>query len=367
MVDQKYNLISFGGIKSKPDYRDIALSSVVVPITLPDAYEVDVKDIPIWNQRKLGACVGHAAAKYKQELDKEDTKTIIPLSSRFVYSICKALDGFLGEGTYPRLSMTVLRDYGCATEATMVNDTTLDHDSYIYNRNIANIPAQAMEEAKKYKIGSFAAVDISKDGIKSAIFQAYGCSMLMRVGNEWYTDVNGNITWEASKVLPVRPPNPMTSGHQVYVYKYETVGDDLKVYFINSWSEQWGLAGKGWFWLSQYKPFIDEAWTAIDIPQDLLDNVNNLPKPGEFKHNFSKNIKYGEQSTEVTALQTALKIDGVFTYPYVTGYFGSVTAKAVLDFQLKYAIPLSWYERYILAGKLVGPKTLSVLNQKFNK
>ena len=358
--------ISTGGIPSPKDYRDVALSSVVVPIALPDSYEVDVKDIPIWNQRKLGACVGHAGAKYKQELDKEDTKTVIPLSARFLYSICKAQDGCPGEGTYPRVSMAALMDYGCATEATIVNDTTLDHETYVYNRQIANIPMAAIEEAKKYKISSYAAVDISKNGIKSAVFQAFGCSMLVRVGNEWYTDTEGNITWDASKILPVRPPNPITSGHQIYVYKYETVGNDLKVYFINSWSDQWGLAGKGWFWLSQYLPFIDEAWTAIDIPQDLLDNVNNLPKPGDFKHNFLTTLKLGQTSDEVRALQIALKIDGSFKYPYITGFYGNITAKAVLDFQLKY-VSLNWYEKYILAGNLVGPKTLSVLNQKFNK
>ena len=367
MSPEEMIIAGTGGVPSPKDYRDVALSSVVIPVSLPDSYEVDITNIPVWYQKHIGSCVGHAGAKYKQELDKVDTKTIIPLSARFLYALCKCLDGFSGEGTYPRLSMSVLRDYGCSTEATVPNNADLDHETYVYNRKIENIPVEAIEEAKKYKISSFASVDISKEGIKSAIFQAYGCSMLVRTGEEWYTGTNGVISWAAKDVLPIRPPNPITSGHQIYVYKYETVGDDLKVYFMNSWSKDWGLNGIGWFWLSQYQPFIDEAWTAIDVPQDLLDNIHDLPKPADFKHNFTRPIRFGENSDEVKTLQTALKIDEEFKYPYITGFFGTVTQKAVLDFQTKHNISLTWYEKYVLAGKTVGPKTLSVLNQLFNK
>lgn len=319
------------------------------------------------NMLSVHNCVGHAGAKYKQVLDHEDTKKVIPLSARFLYAVCKCLDGYPDQGTYPRLSMKVLKDYGCATEVLVPNDSHLDHESYVFQRNITNISVDATAEAKKYAIASYASVDMSTEGIKRAIFQSYGCSALVKYNRNWCSDINGNITWEASKILPIRPSTVNPSGHEVYFYKYETVGNDMKVWFINSFSNQWGDNGKGWFWYSEYKPYIAEAWTAIDIPQDLLDNVNSLPKEDEFKYNFVNKIKLGDTSEDVKALQTALKIDGTFTYPYVTGYFGTITAKAVLAFQMKYNIKLSWYERYVLAGKLAGPKTLLVLNQKFNK
>lgn len=367
MNEGEEKIICTGGLPSPKDYRDVALSSVVIPIDLPDNFEVDVTDIPIWYQKKIGCCVGAAGAKYKQRLDKEDIKQIVPLSFRFLYSVCKCMDGVSDEGTYPRLSMQVLKNYGCATESTIPNNTDLDHETFVYNRKIENIPNDAIEEAKKYKISSFASVDISKEGIKSAVFQAAGCSMLVKLGIEWYTDKEGYINWNPEKIFPIRAPGAIISGHQIYVYKYETVGDDLRIWFLNSWSDKWGISGKGYFMWSEYRNFIVEAWTAIDIPQSLLDNVNTLPKPGEFKYNFQSKIKYGETSDSVKALQIALKIEGLFNFPYVTGFYGSITARAVLDFQIKHNIPLSWYEKYVLAGKLVGPKTLSVLNQIFNK
>ncbi|PIQ14563.1 MAG: hypothetical protein COW67_13165 [Flavobacteriales bacterium CG18_big_fil_WC_8_21_14_2_50_32_9] len=47
------------------------------------------------------------------------------------------------------------------------------------------------------------------------------------------------------------------------------------------------------------------------------------------------------------------------------GYYGNKTAKAVLTFQIKY-VQLSWYERYIMRGVRVGPKTLAKLNETYS-
>lgn len=359
-------IVSTGGIPSPRDYRDIALSSVVAPVPLPDSFVIDIANLPIENQRKIGACVGHATSKYKQKLDLSDTGKIINESPRFIYAICKALDNFPGEGTYPRLSMKVLMDYGCATTDTVPNDTNLDHESYVYNRNINNIPSQAFTDAAQNKISSYASVDITLDGIRNAVYQSEGCSTLVQVGTEWYTDKNGLVTWDPNKILPIQPPKVIISGHQVYVYGYEKVGDDFKIHFINSWSGDWASYGKGYFMWSQYKNFITEAWTAIDIPNKLLEQVQNLPNEGSFKYNFKNVLTYGQRSLDVKMLQIALKIDGTFKYPEITGYYGAITAKAVYDFQVKYKVA-SWLELYLLKGNRVGAKTLKKLNELFNK
>lgn len=358
--------ISTGAFESPRDYRDIALDSVLPPVTLPESFSIDISMLPIENQRQIGACVGHAGAKYKQKLDQVDTGKIIRESPRFLYAVCKCLDGITDQGTFPRLSMKVLFDYGCATEDTVPNDTTLDHETYVYNRDINKIPKEAFKDAIQNKISGYAAVDISPEGIKKSIYQSTGCSMLVRVGKEWYSDKNGLNTWDPERILPIRPPAVIISGHQIYVYGYETVGDDMKIFFINSWSGDWATAGKGWFWWSEYKNFIVEAWTALDIPNKLLEQVQNLPSENNFKYEFKNVIVIGDRGPDVKALQTALKIDGTFTYPEITGFYGAITAKAVMDFQKKYKVA-SWLELVFLKGERVGPKTLATLNRLFNK
>lgn len=358
--------IKFGAIPSPKDYRDIHLASVIPTSKVyPDKFFNDISFLPIDHQREIGACVGHAAAKYKQKLDLVDTGKLFSLSPRFVYAICKAWDGYEGEGTYPRLSMKALKEFGCSTEDTLKNDTTLDHETYVFNRDINKIPMDAFRDARDFKISGYASVDLDIDGIKKAIVEANGCSMLVQVGREWYSDKKGN-TWDKNRILPIKPPARVISGHQVYVYGYEAVGDDMKIFFINSWSNDWADNGTGWFWFSEYSKYIVEAWTAVDIPTKIINEIKGLPDPKKFKHNFSKVLTFGMWGEDIKALQIALRICGDFKYPEVTGFYGLQTAKAVYEFQTKYQLAGYW-ELFLLGGKRVGAKTLAKLNSLFNK
>lgn len=359
---------SFGGVQSPQDYRDIPMSAVAVG-TLPRRYFVDISNLPVWHQRKIGACVGHAAAKYKQKLDQLDTGSIVPLSARFLYAIAKARDGYEPEGTYPRLVAKILKDIGCATEHFVPNDTNLDHEAYVFNRDETKIPKEAFEEAKYFKIKSFAFPNVqSTDELKQAIIRGNGAILLMRIGKEWWKP-----SWNESDIIPLKAPKNIVSGHEVYLYGYQDVGNRTQFYILNSWSVDWGKNGTAWFWHDEYASFLNEAITFVDIPNELLKEVEQLPSKQTFKHTFTASLQLGQTGSEVRALQTALMIDGVFSRDLYAkllkseelGFYGSVTRNAVLSFQLKHAIPLSWYEMYVLKGSKVGPKTNTKLNQLY--
>jgi hypothetical protein len=352
-----------GGIKSPRDYRDIYLAQATTPVTTPTTFFVDISLIPIENQRDIGCCVGCAAAKYKQVLDLRDTQKVIPLSFRFAYALAKCRDGYAGEGTYPRLVAKNFKDEGVPTEETCLNNTLLPHEEFVYSRLESNLPASAIHESYKGKIGGYAFVPIDIESIKQAIFQSMGCIMLVRTGKEWYTDKDGNRTYDKEKLLPIQPPKPIRSGHEVYVYGYREVGNDLEIHFINSWTKDWADRGTGYILFSQYKDFIDEIITFIDIPNSLLEEAHNKPK--EFSYNFKKIIKIYERSDEVKKLQQALTMTGDFNFE-CTGFYGPITRDAILKFQLR-ETELSFYERFIMRGSVVGPKTLFALNNLFNK
>lgn len=366
-MDDLTNL-GFGGVPSPKDYRDIALANVVGPVDLPSKFFVDISKLPLWNQRKIGACVGHATGKYKQKLDEIDEDKVFNHSARYVYGMCKALDGFSGEGTYPRMSMKVLKDYGVCSEDVLPNDTTLDHETYVMHRVISNFDAYK-EDARKYKISSYASVNVSLlEEFKQGVIVGNGMSTLVKVGQEWYSDKNG-VTWDKARILPIKPPKEIISGHQIYVYGYEDSEDglDTKIHFMNSWSENWADQGRGWFWWSEYKNFIIEAFTAVDVPQEMLDDAHNLPPPDAFKYNFKNVMSFGQANADVKALQKALQIDGVFPMNQeITGYYGTKTAAAVIAFQKKYNVA-SLVEITFLRGRRCGTKTLNKLNSIFNK
>ena len=83
-------------------------------------------------------------------------------------------------------------------------------------------------------------------------------------------------------------------------------------------------------------------------------------------HNFKRDIPFGEQSEEVVVLQKCLRSAGHFpTNVNTTGYYGAVTAKAVLEFQKKHGVASPGaLER--LAGRNVGPATREALNKIFS-
>lgn len=370
--------ISLGGVRSEPDYRDIPMSAVLgAPAGLPQQYQAQNSQLPIWYQRRIGACVGHAAGKKKQNQELDETQSVIPINPRFIYAIAKSLDGLIGEGTYYRLGMKVLQKYGAPPEIPdYTNDTELTHADYI---DLKKIPQQAYDLAKKYAIASYAMVgsylQISEEQLMQAISAGNGALLGVQVGKEWWTTKQGVPSWNETDLLPLRPPAAIVSGHAIFPDGYEVVGDSkLKVNFINSWSDQWGHSGRGWFWYHEYKPFLVEAWSAVDLPNNYLDTVKQLPDAKTFKHYFATDLVLGQKDNEVKALQTALMIDGDFPRDLYAellktnelGYYkpNGVTQTAVRDFQYKHKVA-SLPELIALNGRRVGPKTRAKLNQLY--
>lgn len=346
---------NLGGVKSPPDSRDYKLAAVsAMPEVFPESYFIDISKLPIWYQRKIGACVGHAWAKSQQYSELADVGKLFPLSARFVYALSKSKDGYLGEGTYPRIAAKVLQDYGCCTEDLLQNDTNLSHADYI---NLNAISASAYIEGMKHRIANYAFSDTSIEGIQHAIFHAgengEGVVMLVQVGKEWWTDKDGNISWNKDKILPIKPPAVVTSGHEIYPYGWDKLDGRVRVHFINSWSADWADGGKGWFFYDEYSPNILEIMTSVDLPS-------------EFVHAFNIDMKFGDKNNEVQALQLALQLDGEFPASQTaTGYYGELTRQAVLAFQKKYSVASLW-EIYWLRGTKCGPKTRIQLNKLFS-
>lgn len=91
-----------------------------------------------------------------------------------------------------------------------------------------------------------------------------------------------------------------------------------------------------------------------------------VPTENKPTYTFSKSLTYGMKGDkDVIALQDILKFEGIFptTIPSTGNYF-NITAKAVLQFQRKYAIDTT-QELARLGGRNVGPKTRAKLNELY--
>ena len=359
-----------GAIPSKPDYRAqlvaaaVAASTSLTAPALPEALQTDFQKLGILDQNQTPACVSHAMANLIKLWYYLKTGTIVNFSPRFLHNL-SGLPQYNGGTTYGpedgRDPMTVAKiamQYGCATEATCPNDTSLPNN--VYFSTTAVTPA-AIAEAANYKIPGYVQIPVDQTSFRQAIQKYGGISMLMRISNSFWTAPNGTTSYAQADIDPIRAPHnaaAIIGGHELIGAGWTNASIE---HLVNSWNTNWAEQGEADYVWSEWQPYIVEALAITEVDTATLSLIQGLPRAGEFKHNFATTLQQGQTSDEVRALQIALAIDGAFTYPEITGFYGTVTSQAVLAFQTKHGIANSGTN-----GTIVGPLTRTQLNTLFN-
>lgn len=303
-----------GALESPRDDKDYMLSGMQTPIEfreLPETYMIPYK-LRISYQNGFPYCGGYAGATLKEEKERREHYPI-DFDGDWLYKEAKKIDGYDGAGTYFRCILKVLQKTGAKP---------LGYNDYC---------------AENYKVGSYAIVDdISFAGIKSAIYQNGVVVALLR---------GSNSAWSTAYI---KQPQEPTWGHFVACIGW----NKDNIVFQNSWGENWGDKGLGYFNPDIYKPI--EVWavlTDLPTPEEIL-----LEKP---KYLFYTNIQLGDNNVEVIHLQECLRYLGLFPATQkITGYFGPTTLASVKEFQIKNNIsPVSGF---------VGNLTRAELNKQFN-
>ena len=185
-----------------------------------------------------------------------ETKNLKSFSPRYLYALSKKLDGYPSQGTYPRLTNSIMLKNGCALTDTVPNDTTLTHETYIDVKETAKVTKQA----EPYKVKGYVFIPNNMESIKQAIFQNGLIAMSIHVGDFNHAPMKkGNI-----------------GSHRVVAYGYEVVGNDLKILCRNSWGEQWGDKGNFFIMWSDFKDGIDDINTYTDIPNKVLEEYKDV-------------------------------------------------------------------------------------------
>lgn len=263
------------GAIPKKDYRNFKVKEVLPFLARADVVEpFSLKKgdkLPVYYQGQKPACVGHAMCWLKMLLDYIDTGEVQDLSPRFPYAIAKSKDGIPDvDGTHPVVGAKVLVDYGICTNENFPNNINLPRDEY---QSIKDISLLAYEEAEDAKAASFFEItDRSFKNLQYEIARNKVVCLLIRHGGEFYTDQQGNTTWDADKLFPMKAIYPIVSGHEVVAVSKDIAlamgvknyRDDC-IYFVNSFSSRWGEKGLGYFDAS-YIGSVKEALAFVDLP-----------------------------------------------------------------------------------------------------
>lgn len=312
--------------------------------------------IPVKDQDGSGSCGGQAGSYYGEVLEAYYTGTFEERSAKFIYSQVYMPPA----GSNMRDVCDLICKQGWAREAVLTSYQGGNPPGEAFMQRSQDVTDVVRQDASKAKGLSYANVGLSIDEIAQAVRDNKGV-IIGIVGSN-------NGTWNS----PFPQPPTMADDrwyHWVYIGKAKMINGKKHVGFINSWGSACG--DQGWQWISEdyinrLLPGDSHGGKAVWTVWTILYNEMPTPEPG-FSHNFQVNLSLNQSGEEVIALQKALKIDGEFPMAVpATGFYGDVTRRAVLAFQLKYKVD-TVTELNRLAGKTVGPKTRAQLNLLFNK
>lgn len=339
------NNLAFGANPSPKSIQDIhahqvALASPVAPLNSLIDY-----NFPQFNQRAIGICTA---------ADLVDLARLIwgiEFSASFTYWGGKGYDGDLKEGSSNLSMLRYAKNVGFLplTMDPTGNDTHGTYADFLarkktysdFDRSVANT----------YRITGYAICPLDPIGFAQALANSkYGLITRMSVGDNFYRP-----SWLKSDLELLKAPNPSDGGHSIKVIGYD--GLDFKQ--TRTLRNSWGGVGNptlddGTIWCGDgnikyeydtQKPFVTEAYVVYTDPM-------------EFKHKFTQRISKGETSAEVVALQRILIQFGFLVIPprIALGYYGDLTQKAVLAFQIEKGITNN-------GGVSVGPATMESLNK----
>jgi hypothetical protein len=262
---------AFGANPSPYDIRTFAYPTKAIYIDKGGS-RYSVADIE--NQSKVGICTAISITQNaRKALGKKFSADFQYLMQKREYdknwdegsSIFHALKVAYGIGLLPQEEMD---------KWVTLADRDLPYHEYI--KKLQAIPDAEIERLKliagSYKIKAYSVVNTDRDSLAEAInSSAAGVLTRYNVGTEWWTDKDGNPTWNKDLLQPLRAPAQVVSGHAVTDSNFD--GGSFRI--ANTWSGDWCDGGTAYRLHAQYKP--TEAWAIFynELPKEIENQIES--------------------------------------------------------------------------------------------
>lgn len=299
--------------------------------------------LPTKDQGSSGSCGGQATAYQGQVLSKIYRGDGSERSAKYPYSQVYVGNVNTGGGSDERALATIAINQGFGLESLTPSyqNGTPPTEAFMERPQDINSAARISAGSDKMSL-VYAFPKLDLESVAQAIFSGHGSILLLHGSN--------NGTWLSAV------PKPPVPGEALWTHYMAGLIPGIFQGEKGIWCKQsWGTAAgqNGW-------QFLNADYFASGAILDGMVYVIT-PKPvAPPAHTFNTDLHQGDTSPDVTALQQLLAFDGEFALA-PTGYYGSITAQAVLKFQIKYQLA-SLATLAELGGDVVGPATRAKLN-----
>lgn len=276
---------ALGAQDSPRDIRTFSYPTKAYP-NIKGGKRYDPADIE--DQDKVGICT---AISLTQNAKKALGRAF---SADFQYLIQKKYyDGNWDEGSSIFSALKAAKGIGLLPAEmwtyTTQEDRKLPYDLYIAKLKAVpgNDLAELILKANHNRLKAYASVPVNRDALARAIDESKsGILVRFLVSNRWFTDAEGNVTWDKDKLEPLTDGTPVLSGHAIIESNYN--GGSFRV--ANTWSKDWCDGGTAYHILKNYRPteawipYFNEVPTAIQAKLDaratttgkIMDALHNI-------------------------------------------------------------------------------------------
>jgi len=318
------------------DWKSTELYAMGTPLSFRTVSEGDWKKYQVRNQDGSGSCVANTVAKMlevKRAMAKGDS---IKFSHAPIY---------LNRSNKPSTGMIGVNALELATKFSSCLETIVPSE----NMNDGQLDAIQLpknyEDLNNLSVPThYTTCPVDFDYIASMI-EKEGCAMI------WVnTDYQ---SW--CKDIPTVGGKKGVVVHSITAVDYFNFNGVDYILIEDSWGKFGKYNGQRLLTREFFKDAVWFAGILLDFKYDVTDLAFQP---------FNTVMEFGQSSSEIKRLQQLLQARGFFpSGQECTGYYGAITALAVYQMQIKYAVD-TLTELNALRGKRVGRKTLLKINAK---
>lgn len=328
------------------DYKFEEIVSSASPVNWQEKKQSDWRKFPIFDQDGSGSCVAQTMAKLLGIMYWLANGIYVHFSATHIYQrrINKPGGGMNGDDVFK-----------IASEGVTFEDLVSSQKMSDAEMDAVVIPEYKQKVGEIFKISkNWITLPIKDIETVASVLQQTGKGIMLWFYfkyDEW--DKNPDVRYADLELAA-----PTTSRHSVTGVDFTLYNGRKAIIIDDSWGPKAGtgagqrIIDEDFFkvrnWFAKY-PMNFQFSESTDPNKPIYNFVYDLK--------FSATVIYG--NLDIVALQNCLKYLGLFPVNTEnTGYFGSLTKKAVQNFQTKYGLN---------PDGVVGKITRSKLNELFNK
>lgn len=317
------------------DYKFEEIVASAAPVVWTEKISTSWRKFPIFNQNGSGSCVAQTMAKILGVMYWLKNGVYVHFSATHIYQ---------RRSNKPEGGMAGVEAFKIAQQGATLEVLTLSQDMTDTQMDNVKIEKYKDDVGKIFKLGNYIMGPIKDLETIASIIQATGKAVMV-----WYYFTYAEWTDVPEiKVNNLDLNGQKTVRHSVTAVDFTLYKGKKCLIIEDSWGPNQGKGGQRIITEDFHKK---RNWF-VAHPMTFKFEEPNVPPINSYV--FTKTMKEGDQNSEVKELQLFLQKLGF--YPLnsaITSYFGPITKKGVIKFQLS---------KGLLGDGIIGQKTLNALN-----